>query len=98
MAKKETRIERIGRYEAIFREVRAAVDGYREAERKLVDVAAAADELEKYYTGKAWKSDFAADEKGLLPDGLLRGVLSEDGVYDLLGEYGELRERIKNES
>ncbi|WP_196231532.1 GNAT family N-acetyltransferase [Ruminococcus flavefaciens] len=41
-------------------------------------------ELEKYYTGSAWKRDLAADEAGLLPAELKRGVLSEDGIYDLL--------------
>ena len=41
-------------------------------------------ELEKYYTSDAWKRDFAADEAGLLPAELKRGVISEDGLYDLL--------------
>ena len=41
-------------------------------------------ELSGYYGSAAWKRDFAADEAGLLPDGLKRGVLSEDGIYDLL--------------
>ena len=41
-------------------------------------------ELDKYYTGGAWKRDFAADEAGLLPAYLKRGVLSQDGLYDLL--------------
>ena len=36
------------------------------------------------------KRDFEADEAGLLPKGLKRGVLSEDGIYDLLEEYKEL--------
>ena len=44
-------------------------------------------ELEAYYTSDEWKQDFAADEAGLLPKGLKRGVLSEDGIYNLLEEY-----------
>ena len=40
--------------------------------------------LEKYYTSADWKKDFALDEAGLLPVGLKRGVLSEDGIYNLL--------------
>ena len=47
-------------------------------------------ELETYYTGEDWKQDFADDEAGLLPSDLKRGVLSEDGLYDLLEEYGQL--------
>lgn len=40
--------------------------------------------LEAYYTSKDWRYDFELDEAGLLPAGLKRGVLSEDGIYDLL--------------
>ena len=40
-------------------------------------------ELSAYYRSDAWKRDFAADEAGLLPKDLKRGVLSEDGIYAL---------------
>ena len=40
----------------------------------------------QYYEGGTWRSDFALDEKGLLPQDLKRGVLSEDGVYNFLAE------------
>ena len=43
--------------------------------------------LEAYYTSPAWRTDFEADEAGLLPPDLKRGVLSEDGIYNLLEEY-----------
>ena len=46
--------------------------------------------LEAYYESPLWKADFAADEDGKFPAGMKRGVLSEDGVYDLLERYGEL--------
>ncbi len=41
-----------------------------------------------------WKDDFAMDEKGELPDKLKRGILSEDGIYNLLERNKELKERI----
>lgn len=44
-------------------------------------------ELEVYYTSEEWKRDFEADEAGLLPKKLPRGVLSEDGVYSLLEDH-----------
>ena len=47
-------------------------------------------ELEAYYTSDAWKQDFASDEAGLLPEKLKRGVLSEDGIYNLLEEFREV--------
>ena len=40
--------------------------------------------LSEYYGSAAWKRDFAADEAGLLPKDLKRGVLSEDGIYNML--------------
>ena len=43
--------------------------------------------LLRYYEGGQWLSDYAADEAGLLPPTLKRGVLSEDGVYNFLTEW-----------
>lgn len=40
--------------------------------------------LAEYYTSDEWKQDFADDESGLLPKDLKRGVLSEDGLWNLL--------------
>lgn len=40
--------------------------------------------LSDYYGSAAWKRDFAADEAGLFPKDMKRGVLSEDGIYNLL--------------
>jgi len=41
--------------------------------------------LEAYYTSGQWREDYEADEQGLLPEDLKRGVLSQDALYDLLG-------------
>ena len=40
--------------------------------------------LSAYYSGGQWLADYEADERGELPRGLKRGVLSQDGLYDLL--------------
>ena len=40
--------------------------------------------LSNYLDSEQWRQDFEADEAGLLPEGLKRGVLSEDGLYNLL--------------
>lgn len=45
--------------------------------------------LGAYYMSDVWKDDFAADEAGLLPRDLPRGVLSEDGIYNVLTEFGK---------
>ena len=49
--------------------------------------------LSEYYEGSLWREDFEADEADLLPPDLKRGVLSEDGVYNLLSEYDSLRKQ-----
>lgn len=50
--------------------------------------------LSAYYEDSLWREDFEADEAGLLPKDLKRGVLSEDGVYNLLSEYDMLRQQF----
>lgn len=45
------------------------------------------DRLATYYSSGEWLADFEADEAGLLPEDMPRGVLSEDGVNDLLDSF-----------
>ena len=40
--------------------------------------------LAEYYASDEWKQDFADDEAGLHPKDLKRGVLSEDGIWNIL--------------
>ncbi len=47
-------------------------------------------ELEAYYTSQQWKDDFAMDEEGKFPKKLKKGVLSEDGIYNMLERNKEL--------
>ena len=89
MSKKE-QIERIRQMELRMEraakavmELSAALDNYAAVQD---DIAA----LEQYYGSEEWKQDFAADEAGLLPADLKRGVLSEDGIWNLLSDVREL--------
>ena len=54
--------------------------------------------LDEYYGSDEWKADLAADEAGLLPPTLKRGVLSEDGIWNLLEDNKDLLRRITNRS
>ena len=47
-------------------------------------------ELEAYYTSPQWRKDYEADEAGKLPKELKRGVLSEDGIWNVLEDYKRL--------
>lgn len=51
--------------------------------------------LDQYYGSDEWKQDFAADEAGRLPRDLKRGVLSEDGLWNLLSEVREMNKRTR---
>jgi len=62
----------------------------RATKKRRQELQAVIDKLEAYYESPLWKADFAADEDGRFPAGMKRGVLSEDGVYDLLELYGGL--------
>jgi hypothetical protein len=52
-------------------------------------------ELKDYLESGQWRKDFEADEKGELPKDLKRGILSEDGLFDLLADVKMLLERGK---
>ena len=90
-----TRIERITKMEALFdkseevvKRLEAALEDFAEIEH---DIA----KLEAYYNSQQWRKDFEADEAGKLPKDLKRGVLSEDGIYDLLSDYQCLKDQIR---
>lgn len=51
-------------------------------------------QLTEYYHGPEWREDMEADEAGLLPYNLKRGVLSEDGIWNTLAHYREILERM----
>lgn len=50
--------------------------------------------LSDYYESNEWKQDYADDEAGLLPKDLKRGVLSEDGLWNLLHDWDETKRRL----
>lgn len=75
-------ISRVKRMEALFDLVREAGTD----EPLSPAVQEAAQELSAYLSGGQWLDDFALDEQGELPRSLKRGVLAQDGLYELLRE------------
>ena len=84
-------IERIKWMEQRFDNALAAImDGTTDSLKTIKEDIA---ELNKYYSSELWKMDFAADEAGHLPPALKRGVLSEDGIWNLLADYRDIQKK-----
>ena len=47
--------------------------------------------LERYYSSGKWTRDYILDENHLVPQTMKRGVLSEDGVYNLLCDISQTK-------
>ena len=88
------RIRRVREMERRMHELSAAAEGLQTALAAYEAALPARRALEDYYESPLWQEDFAADEAGLLPADLCRGVLTEDALFDLLGDtdllHGEL--------
>ena len=88
-------IERIARMEALFDKSEEVVKRLEAALKDFAELQSDMKELEAYYDGSDWRADFEADEAGLLPKDLKRGVLSEDGLWNLLTDYQCLQDQIR---
>ncbi|MBQ6018214.1 MAG: DUF4298 domain-containing protein [Clostridiales bacterium] len=83
--------------EEIYDKALAVLDKAKEETDAFLDFQSEISKLEDYYTGKLWIKDFELDEAGKLPGDLKRGVLSEDGIYNLLERNTELLEELGEE-
>ena len=89
-----TQTERIAYMEALFDKSEAVVKRLESALEEFAKIENDIAKLKAYYD-KDWRKDFEADEAGKLPKDLKRGVLSEDGLYDLLSDYQCLKDQIR---
>lgn len=94
MDKKKEQIARIRQMERRLDRATAAVKRLTGALDKWEAVQSDIEALEAYYGSGDWRKDFEADEAGLLPQELKRGVLSEDCIWNLLTDVKELKERL----
>ena len=75
--------EALIRASAALSDLESALEKYRAAGEDLAL-------LERYLNSEERRMDVQADEEGRLPHDLKRGVLSEDGVWNLLERRDEL--------
>ena len=93
MNKKQlNRIKRMESYldetKLTLKELSRILEKYEKLEKKYYT-------LENYYGSSDWMDDFEADEAGLIPVEIKRGVLSEDELYNLIIEHKELMRRMQ---
>lgn len=86
-------IERIRRMEQLFDLAKEAMEEPVITLEKYKELQKAIAVLSEYYGSKDWKQDYTDDEAGLLPKDLKRGVLSEDGIWNLLSDWREAKTR-----
>lgn len=90
MACDPAQLDRIRDMEQSMHAVSAAVETLRAALEQYESVLPRLRALEAYYQSPLWMADFDDDHAGKLPRELPRGVLSEDGLYDLLCDNDRL--------
>ncbi len=96
MEKTMEQTERIRHMEQCLTHASKAVMNLSVALDQYVEAKHALQQLSDYYGSEVWKQDFADDETGRLHEDLSRGVLSEDGIWNVLEDNKDVLRRIKH--
>ena len=88
-------VKRVTEMEEIYDQALKIMDNVENSPEEFLGFQKELMRLADYYSSQDWKDDFALDEEGKLPQDLKRGVLSEDGLYDLLEESDRILERAR---
>lgn len=72
---------------AAVKQMQSALEAFRQAQDSIALLSA-------YLGSDEWRQDLKADENGFLPPDLKRGVLSEDGIWNLLDDYREMAQQM----
>ena len=92
---KKKQLDRISQMEDRFDEVTRVMAELDEAVSEYADFKSEIKALQDYMESGQWKEDYEADEAGKIPANVKRGVLSEDGLYDLLEESDRILARAR---
>jgi hypothetical protein len=92
---KKKQLDRISQMEDRFDEVTRVMAALDEAVSEYADFKSEIKALQDYMESGQWKEDYEADEAGKIPANVKRGVLSEDGLYDLLEESDRILARAR---
>ena len=88
--------ETIRHMETLYRQAAPAVEQLSAALEAYEAALPLLKELSDWYNSPQWLAAYEADEQGLLPKDLLRGVLAQDTLYDLFCQQSELLKQMKS--
>ena len=88
-------LKRVREMETRFDEVYRLVAEIDSSISDYEDLKPEVEALRGYMESGQWKADFEADEAGAIPAEVKRGVLAEDGLYDLLKDVDEILKRAR---
>lgn len=91
----EYTLQRIAAMEAALDRTAAAVQALDAAIDRYETIRIDIDRLTDYLDSGAWREDYEADEAGLVPQNMKRGVLSEDALFNLLGDIVAVNEKMQ---
>lgn len=74
--------------------VRRAVDAMCDSLEEYLQVQDDIEALDHYEQCGEWLKDYETDGRGEIPADLPRGVLSQDGLYDLFSDISALHARL----
>lgn len=88
-------LERIAAMERALWCARTAVEALQGALAQYRAVLPQLEALRAYYSGAVWQADYQADQAGRVPAWLARSVLTEDALFDLLGDAARLKDDVE---
>ncbi|QDT08176.1 DUF4298 domain-containing protein [Stieleria marina] len=89
-------VERIVYYEEICDDAMEKVSNLQKALDQYQRILPKFNELKEYYQSPLWRKDRDDDANGVIPQNLKRGILSEDGIWNLLTDEIEVLNRLKD--
>jgi hypothetical protein len=95
MSKNDDQLNDLMEMEAIYRRANKTLKALDADISELQQMQDDLKKLSDYYGSEKWREDFEKDEQGLFPEDLSRGVLSEDGIYNLLEQNKEIMDVLK---
>ena len=91
----QDRIKRIQQMEEVYDRVKKVVDNLDDAFTAYEDIQKDIPVLAEYEETGLWLEDYGADEQGLIPKDLKRGVLAQDTLDDLFVKIVCLHNKFK---